>query len=288
MCNKFFFLIILLSLSLTMFASDFEWGIKYGAGVSQIHGSNLNYNLHYDFTKMDINNQIVDGGYFEVTSNKQKHGLSHNAGIFFTYPLTADRNELLFQPEILWQRYTYSYWFKDCYPVTNNYGLTWPIWGKVNGTVESRLDYVSVPLLIKMQQDKPEDTKDNHAIVSMFGYIGPSISYLFDNKTTNRKGIKTLDNAVETLIANTLTDADIHQYYEYTKALVSADKLIKIKYDLVFGFGWNIIDALKAGCGTDEWVIDFRFNLNVNPLGDSVTGNNFKLYNGLASIGYKF
>ncbi|MBM4399636.1 MAG: hypothetical protein FJ041_04830, partial [Candidatus Cloacimonetes bacterium] len=98
----------------------------------------------------------------------------------------------------------------------------------------------------------------------------------------------TLDNAVETLIANTLTDADTLRYYEYTKAPVSAENLVPIKYDLVFGFGWNIRDALKAGCGTDEWVIDFRFNLNVNPLGDSVTGNNFKLYNGLASIGYKF
>jgi hypothetical protein len=287
MLKKLFLTTVLLTLAFYVFSLDYEWGVKYSLGMSQIHGKDLNYTSHYDFESTLNDTLTFDAGYVEIRSNRQKHGLSQNAGVFFSFPLTSAETTLLFQPELLWQRYSYSYWFKDRYLDTNNFMIGGSLWDKVNGYAYSTIDYITVPMLFKMQQNNPPEVAANHAIVSMYGYFGPSVSFLIDNKVTLQKDVKTFDNNVQTLVEDSQNDADLTQYYTYDKTPSSAEELASMKYDLVFGFGWNLRDALKIGWGKDEWVLDFRFNLNINPIGDSVTNKNFKLYNGLVSLGYK-
>ena len=288
MIKKLFLLITLLAVLAALSAAKIEWGIKYGAGVSSIHGSDLNYNRHYEITETIYDTLSQGLGYLQARSNQQKPSFSQNFGLFATIPLTGDRNLLLLQPEILWQRYTYSYWYRDAHPESDDFVLQWMFPDQIDGFVDAKLDYVTVPVLFKLQQDSPEDEKENHAIVSMYGYFGPSFSFLLKDKLNYRGGILDFDQHVAEYMDGTTADPDTTRYYSAALTPASQENLIKTKYDLVFGFGWNLRDALKIGWGSDEWVIDARFNLNVNPLGDGNFGNNFKLYNALLSLGYKF
>lgn len=266
---------------------ELDWGVKYGAGISSIHGKNLNYSLHYDFQSILNDTLLTDAGYLKVKSNKQKPGFAQTAGLFFIFPLAQGENKLLFQPEINWQRYAYSYWFKGSEYKTDNFMLAWEFPGHVGGFVDNKLDYLNVPLLLKMQTNGTI-SPENEAINSAYAYMGPAVSVLVSNKTTFRGEISGLDNHVNTYVANSLADADTTQYYSVTKLSNAAEEPVSLKYDLVFGFGFNLQNVLKLGLGKDEWVLDTRFNLNLNPLGDFSKLNNYKLYSALVSVGYKF
>jgi len=278
MLNKLILIACILFTSFGLFSFTYEWGIKYGAGVSSIHGKDLDYHLQYNF----VNEDTEASSSLTLMSNKHKFGFAQNFGLFATFPLCSDVNTFLIQPEILWQRYSNYYWFKDVTPATDDLMLAGQFGGSVNGTVLSRMDYVTVPVLFKLQQGKPEDLKENRAIVSMFGYFGPSFSYLLDSNTYKKNDILDLDDQIQDFVDNPDND------YTYAEAETPLDNLIGLKYDLVLGFGWNLKDVIRAGCCKDEWVIDARFNLNLNALGDGDTDNNFKLYSALLSLGYKF
>ena len=291
MLRKLILVACILATGLLLFSVDLDWGVKYAAGWSSIHGKDVNYKLQYDVTNYvtDPSNNVIayDEGYMKVKSNQQKYGMSQAAGLFVTFPVAKGVHTLLFQPEINWQRYTYSYQFNHRIPDTNSFLLQAVYPYHVDGHIDATMDYINVPLLFKMQKDDPEDTKENQAITSMFGYIGPSVSYLINSKVSYQGDLKTLDSSIRNFTQNSLTDADTLGYFTYAKLPFGVDKISKLKYDIVFGFGWNLKNVLKLNCQKDEWVIDTRFNLNINKLGDVADGDNFKLYNILLTIGYK-
>jgi hypothetical protein len=271
------------------FLFSFDWGIKYGAGVSATYGKDAACNIQYDFTNVQNDTIFTDFGYLKLKSNHRMLGLAQNAGMFFAFTLAKGTNEFILQPEVNWQRYNYSNRFEKILPVSdNNLTLAGEFRDSLNGFVRSTLDYVNVPILFKLQQYRQPEDDENNSIVSSFGYIGPSVSFLFNNKVVNVDGIKDLDIQVRQFVDNSVTDADTTQYYTYSKPKNSVDKVLSVRYDVVFGFGWNLTNVFKLGCKKDDFVLDARFNLNLNELGDAELANNYKLLSGILSLGYKF
>ncbi len=279
-------LFLLLIITCTMLFS-FDWGIKYGAGLSENYGDNSAYNLLYNLTVVTNDTIFTNAGSLNHVANHRKSGLAHNAGLFFVLPLTGDVNEFQIQTEITWQRYNFSSKFERVYPMPSGGILAAAFPDFVNGSVCSTIDYVTVPFLFRMQQDKPAFQDTNEAIVGYFGYVGPSVSYMFNHEITNKDGIKELDDAIKKLVADSETDFVTNQNYTYTKYENSTDKIKKIKYDMVFGFGWNLQNVLKIGLKRDAFVLDARFNLNLNQIGDADINNSYKLISGIVSLGYK-
>jgi hypothetical protein len=276
MLRKVFLVAGLLALCLGLFAQGFEWGVKYGAGFSSVWGEDTVYDLNYKLTGDDATTNL------SIMSDKNTAGFAQNAGLFFTIPLVSDKNMLLLQPEILWQSYSYFYKYEDMVPTSSDPAVNTAFSNSQTGSVKACMDYVTVPVLLKLQQNYMDEGDENHAIVNMFGYAGPSVSYLISNYTTLKDDIKDMKEQLADYVGN----SDVYNSYSMVES--GPDQQVDLKYDLVLGFGWNFKNVLKAGFGKDEWVLDVRADINLNSLGDNDTGNDFKLYGVTLNIGYKF
>jgi len=288
MLNRLILIASLLVLMTGLFSAEPEWGIRYGAGISTIYGENMNYTLQYDFTRVLLNQQADRDLYLRVRSGQQRADFAQSAGLFFAIPIASEINTLFLQPELIWQNYSYRYRFREVSVESNDLSLSSIHPAPVDGYIKATMDYVTVPFLLKLQQGYPRLMDENRSIFTMYGYAGPSISFLISNDTEQMEGIDDLNTTIVNFSANSMTDADTTMYYTYARRKTAADEVVALKYGLVLGFGWNFTDVLKTGLGKDEWTLDVRFDIGLNPLGDTDYSKNFKLCGILGSIGYKF
>lgn len=265
-----------------LFALTYDWGIKYGAGLSSICGKDLRYNLHYDITAID--SLTSDFGYLDLNSNKARSGISQNCGLYFNTTLLKRVDSISMQAEVLWHRYEYSYNFKNKALTTNNIMLSTEFADTLRGSINQTIDYITVPVLIKLNQGLESDYPDKN-YNGAYVYFGPSFSIKLDNKTTEHKGIKALDDNVDAFILKSYNDANETQVLASNKRTSASEKVISQKIDFVFGMGFKLKDLFEMGFGKDEFFIDCRFDFGINPIGDAYNYKDIKLYSTILSLG---
>jgi hypothetical protein len=266
----------------------FDWGLKYGAGAGSTYGNEMNYKLRYDFSTLAYDHSTQQYGQYMIQSKHSSIGIVQNLGLYFTFPIHQAETNLLIQPELLWQHYSYQYSFDKAMPQISDSLLAGLFNHALTGNIATQLDYITIPVLFKLEQDITRDMQINTTRVGVFSYFGPSFSVLFNHKNTNNNGVADLDNAIQDFVSTSQNDADTLHAFTFKRISSASDRLVTFKYGFVIGLGWNLKDLMRWGIGKDEWVIDFRFDFNINELGDSMTKNDFKLYSAIASLGYKF
>jgi len=265
-----------------LFSFKYDWGIKYGAGLSSICGSDLRYNLHYDITA--ISTTTSDFGYLDINSNKAHNGISQNCGLYINSTLVKKTDSISLQSEILWQRYEYSYVFKNEALQTDNYTLATAFADTLKGSINQTIDYITVPVLLKLNQGLTSvyvDKNYNGAYI----YFGPSFSLLLKNKATEHDGIKALDDNVNAFVSDSYSDSNTDQVYASEKRTSASERIISQKVDFVFGLGVNLKDLFDMGVGKDEFFVDCRFDFGINPIGDATTYKDIKLFSTVLSLG---
>ncbi|PKN73880.1 MAG: hypothetical protein CVU50_01470 [Candidatus Cloacimonetes bacterium HGW-Cloacimonetes-3] len=280
--------VILLSLSLVaivgLFSVEYNWGVKYGVGLSSIYGSDAAYNLHYDIRSIGATETSV--GYLNLESDDADNGISHSFGAYFTSMLSKKQDSIWLQSELIWQRYNYTYKFQGRMLQTDNLMLANTFADTLNGKIKQTMDYITIPLLLKLKQDSHANVLDGH-FDGAYIYFGPSLSVLVNNKSEKHRGVKALEDDIADFVADSYNDADATQAYASSRQESAGDKVLFHKTDLVFGMGFNIKNIFNMGIGKDEFNIDFRFNTGMYPVGDASTNTEFKLYSAMLSIGVK-
>lgn len=258
-----------------LWAGDFNWGVKYGMGSSSLHGEEADYELHYDIARVGLN--PPDFGYLKVRSFETKGDLSYQAGAYCSVPLFRNHDSVSLQTELLWHRYAVSHEFKDAALNTNQIVLATAFEDTLRGRIDKTLDYVTVPILIRMNQELPPEKLDR-SYQGAFVYFGPSFSVLLNNDTAYQKGVKALEQKLE----DEYNDGVV---YTYRKVESGTDKLSALKADIVIGAGFAVKDIFKMGLCKDEFVFDVRFTASLNDLGDTPFRNSFNLRSIMLSIG---
>ncbi len=280
--------VILLSLSLVaivgLFSLDYDWGVKYGVGLSSISGSDAAYNLHYDIRS--IGAAETSFGYLNLESDEADNGISHSFGAYITSMLTKKQDSIWLQSELIWQRYNYSYNFEGRELQTDNLVLANAFADTLNGKIKQTMDYITIPVLFKLKQDSHANTVDGH-YDGAYIYFGPSLSVLINNSSEKYRGVKALEDDIADFVAASYNDADSTHRYASSRKESGGDKVLFHKTDLVFGMGFNIKNIFNMGIGKDEFNIDFRFNTGMYPVGDASSKTEFKLYSAMLSLGVK-
>ena len=284
MPKKAFLLVVFLTVIIGLFSRVYDWGVKYGMGSSSISGDDKEYNLHYDFDKIETS--ISSLGYLDLDSDKAKSGISQNFGAYISTMLTKKTDSVWLQSELLVQRYNFSYQFKGKTLNTNSLILHTAFGDTLNGSIKQTLDYITVPVLIKLKQEISADATGAH-YGGAYIYFGPSVSMLINNQTDKFKGIKALDDDVAEFVAMSYSDSNPSQAYVSTQKESASDKVLMHKTDFVFGLGFCLNDIFNMGVGKDEFVIDCRFDTGLFPIGDAATKTKFKLYSIILSLGVK-
>ena len=152
--------------------------------------------------------------------------------------------------------------------------------GTVSGRIEHRIDYLSLPILISLNQELPEAQKEK-SYQGAFAYIGPSFSYKLDQSHSAFGGISGLEHLAASISAANATEP----YHSSEKLLNGTDELSSFKTDLVIGAGFALKDILGFGLGKDVFDFDFRFTVGLNELGDSSYRNAITLRSIMFSVG---
>ncbi len=270
----------------------FNWGMKYGAGVGSIWGNELNYKLRYEFYIQDSDQSLHPMGRYTNTSKHGSIGTSQNLGLFFSFPMHQAATTILLQPEILWQRYSYSYSFDNQYPDFIEYNSDSIVVSLFNhsltGYVDTQLDYVTVPILLMLQQNISRYTEKRTKKFSVFSYVGPSFSFLMNHKNNRSPRLDDLEDDMNQLVLDSQNDTDNYHSFIYKKISTATDDMLNLKYGFIVGFGWKLNDLYQWDIGKNEWSLDFRFDFNINDLSDTMTNSDFQLYSSTVSLGYRF
>lgn len=269
---------------IALFSIEIDWGVKYGAGYSSIIGKDLRYNLHYDFTVIDT--ATTNLGYLKLSSERSRYGVSNSGGLYLNTMLIKNIDSIWLQSELLWQRYKYAYNFQGNCLSTNSLLLSTQFADTLNGSINQTLDYITVPVLIKLKQGLSEDNKDDH-YQGAFIYFGPSFSMLLSNNSTKHRGIEALDDDIAEFVDISYHDSNSAQVYSSKKYSSASDEVLTYKASYIVGFGFNLKDIFNFGFGKDEFVIDCRFDIGAHPIGNATNSKNFKLYSTILSIGCK-
>jgi hypothetical protein len=288
MINRVFCLSFLILFICSVSALTFDWGMKYGAGIGSVYGNELNYKLQYDFSTLTYDHSSSPLGHYINLSKHGSIGISQNLGFFFRFPIHQAVTNIYLQPELLWQHYNYRYEFDKSLPQISDSLLAGLFNHALSGEVETQIDYLTIPVLLMLHQNITRDMETNKTHIGVFSYFGPSFSVLINNKNTHNNGVADLDNSINDMISTSQNDADTLHSFTYKKISSATDELVAIKYGFVVGLGWNLKDLFLWGFGKDEWVLDIRFDFNINELGNSMTQKDFKLYSSIVSLGYKF
>jgi hypothetical protein len=288
MINRIICLSFLILFLYSLSAVTFDWGLKYGAGVGSTYGEEQNYKLQYRFSSVAYDGSSSPLGTYVIQSKHSSIGLAQNMGLYFTFPIHEDVTNFKIQTEILWQHYDFHYSFDKENPQISDSLLAGLFNHSLTGDIETQIDYITIPVLFMLHQDITRDLQINRTRAGFFSYAGPSISFLVNHKNILNNGVEFLDDSINDFVATSQTDSDTLQSFRASKISSTTDDLVTLKYGFVIGLGWNLKELFQWGIGKDEWLIDFRFDFNINELGNSMTKNDFKLYSAICSIGYKF
>ncbi|HQQ68067.1 MAG TPA: hypothetical protein PLX77_04490, partial [Candidatus Cloacimonadota bacterium] len=245
-----------------LWSLDLAWGIKYGIGSSTLHGNDRDYEINYD---SECYPSHTDYGRLTVRSQKAKDGFSQNAGLYASTKLLKKTDSLGLRAELLWHRHVFNAQFNDAPISTGSVYLTENYAGNVSGRVEHTADYLSLPILISLNQELTEE-QINKSFQGANVYLGPSFSFLMDQSRSSFGGVHALETALETPYT---VPGSIVTYYENQRVSNGTDELQSLKTDFVLGAGFTLKDIFGFGLGKDVFDFDFRFNLGLNELGDS-------------------
>mgnify|MGYP000861576780 CR=1 FL=1 len=267
-------------------ALDFTWGLKYGAGVSSAFGDDSRYSIHYNLNTIDNVSGTSHFGYLALDSRKASSGFSQSFGPYLETQVAKKVDSVWLLSELQWHRYNYSYVFSGSALSTDNLLLSTTFADTLEGQIDQTVDYITIPLLIKLKQESIASATSEH-YDGAYIYFGPSFSVLLSNKSSRQKGINALDANIADFVANSYTDADPTKVYSSSKTESASDKLLPHKIDFVVGAGFNLKNIFNLGIGKDEFFLDFRANTGLYSLGDAPTRTEFRLYSLLFSLGVK-
>lgn len=265
-----------------LWSVDYDWGIKYGAGTSSINGADRSYLLHYNISTTGVVNSEI--GYLSLESKNAIPGLSQSLGSYASFMLAKKTNSVWLHAELLWQRYNFTYNFDGTPLRTNSLLLATEFADSLQGSINQTLDYITIPALIKLRQELPEEISDKH-FGGAYVYFGPSVSLLVNKQSEKEKGIKALDDDVSDFVADSYFDANPAQVYASSKNDSASDKLLFHKTDFVFGLGFGLNNIFNVGVGKDEFIFDCRFSFGLYPIGNASSKKEFHLNSVLFSVG---
>lgn len=246
----------------SLWSLDLAWGIKYGIGSSTMHGNDRDYEIRYD---SEYYADHSDDGSLIVRSQEVKDGFSQNAGLYASTKLLKKTDSLGLRAELLWHRHVFNAQFKDALISTSSVYLTENYAGNVSGRVEHTADYLSLPILISLNQELTEEQL-HKSFQGANLYLGPSFSFLIDQSRNTFGGVHAMETELETQYT---VPGTIVTYYKNERVPNGTDDLQSLKTDFVIGAGFTLQDIFGFGLGKDVFDFDFRFNLGLNELGDS-------------------
>jgi len=255
-------------------AETFEWGIRYMGGISSAFGEDDSHTLRYE-----IENAGVHLAYLETESNTADLTYAQGAGFYFMQCISKEKDSLWFQPELLWQRYGVRYEFEQAPLVGDNPAVLANFAPTINGHIDYTSDYISVPLLLRLKQELPEEQKQNQ-YQGAYIYFGPAYSYLLQQNKRIRSGVKLLDEDIAAFVS---TNPGSHAELQES----GMDKIVTHQLRLVVGTGIQLKDVFKLGLYKDTFNIDLRADMNMFKVGDAGQSKDFKLYSAMLSLGYK-
>ncbi len=253
-------------------AQTFEWGVKYQGGVSKLMGDDDNYVLRFDLDKSG-----VDFGYLQAESDPVSMEYAQGAGLYMMKRLSKKVDSLWLQGEILWQRYAFSYDFKDG-ALDTDHPSAFPDISQ--GSIYHSADYISFPLLFKMRQEMPKGL-GNDQFQGAYLYFGPALSFLIEQNYDNKGGVHELEQNLQGYL-------DDNPGLRAVRSDYGADVLLVRKFDIVVGTGFQLKDVFKLGLGSDTFSIDLRGDISMVNQGKAEAGKDFRLICGLLSLSYKF
>jgi len=292
---------LLVIIASTVYGEIVDWGIHsgfvYSSNIGKDDTYNLNYNVYQNFSMIDttnqsnnlINDEILVGDYL-LESERINLKPTMSAGAFLSYKISEGRNTFIIQPEINWMRYSLEFKFNDDYAQINNYfGETsyeladsttyvhnfdgsniMSTSNNIRNNVETTIDFIKVPLLIKLQREFGDSNAG-------FIYAGPSFGFKI---LDNTKILNDLKN-----IFDSYSDQDTLITYTSEKILNSIDEMNSMQFDAVFGFGWKFSKFFGANLGKDFVTFDLRHIINFN---DLTVNDKLKFYSFNFLLGYHF
>jgi len=258
----------------TLNAQTFEWGIRYMGGVSSALGKNDSQILDYNLD--DSGAHLAS---LSVESDAADLAFAQGAGFYFMKRIAKGKDSLWLQPELLWQRYGLSYEFDSATLQSDNPAIAASFAPTIDGRVDHTIDYFSVPLLIKLRQEMPEDRKDEQ-FQGAYLYFGPAYSYLLEHTQTYKSGVKDLADDIDALLA-------LNPGYNTVQSESGPDKLVTHQFNLVVGTGFQLKDVFRLGLYKDTFSIDLRADINMFKAGDAAERKDFRLFSAMLSLGYR-
>ena len=289
-----------------------DWGIDFGSTFSKNIGENDVYRINYkvyqnlsfiDTTSPDstvISDEILIGEYL-LTSDVIEIKPSFSFGVFLCYKLSEGRNSFIFQPEVHWTRNTYEFNFRDYVPLISSYNdsIQYQLYDETfynhlfDGStmmeyadnfrfnkVSTTVDYIKIPLLLKLQREFFTEDKINFVMNSGFLYVGPSFNLKIIDNTD-------LSDVLENYFDN-YDDLDSLTSYSSSKVSSSVDKIKSLQFDLVFGIGWKFNNVLGIGVGKDSFSIELRTSINLHNISNAKENYDLKFYSFGILLGYYF
>lgn len=286
MCKKAVLLSMFIVAVIGIYALEYNWGLKYGAGVSSAFGDDSRYTLHYNFMSIDNANVSSHLGYLNMDSRKAANGFSQSLGPYAEIQVAKKLDSVWLLTELQWHRYNYSYVFSGDAFNTDNLLLASAFADTLEGSIDQTLDYLTLPLLVKLKQESIASANSEH-YDGAYIYFGPALSVLINNHSSSRKGIKALDANVADFVSASYTDSDPSAVYASSKSKSASDKVLAHKIDFVLGAGFNLKNLFNFGIGKDEIFLDFRANTGLYPIGNADSRTDFRVYSLLFTLGVK-
>jgi hypothetical protein len=277
--------VICIVLSVTvagLWSLDLSWGIKYGLGSSNLNGEDRTYELGYDIQNVGVVNAPL--GYLTLNSLRSESGTAQSLGLYGSVHLVKETDSVRLQTELLWERFRYEYLFEGSALSTNSLLLATQFADTLQGSIRKTVDYLSLPLLIRLQQELTEEQQGGE-YQGAYIYLGPSIGILVSNSSGSRGGIKALESNIDSFVLASQTDADAGQSYVSERRESGSDQLLSYKTDLVMGLGFGLKDIFQLGLGKDSFVFDLRYTAGLHDLGKAPIRKAFRMRSIVVSIG---
>jgi len=255
-------------------AESFEWGIRYMGGISSTFGKDDNHTLRYE-----IDDSGAHLAYLEAESQSATPAYAQGAGFYFMKRISKGKDSLWLQPELLWQRYGLRHEYDQAALDSDNLAVLAGFAPTLDGRIDHTVDFISVPLLVKLRQEIPEDRRDEQ-FQGAYIYFGPAYSYLLQQTRKSKSGVKQLDEDISAYVA-------ANPGYSYETIESGMDKLVTHQFSTVIGTGFQIKDVFRLGLYKDTFSIDLRADMSMFTIGDAGQSKDFRLYSAMLSLGYR-
>ena len=265
-----------------LWSIELNWGIKYGLGSSKLTGDDRGYELGYNLESVGAVNAPL--GYLTLNSRKIESGSAQNLGLFGSINLVKKTDSVGLQAELLWERFRYEHIFEGRMLSTNNILLATEFADTLEGSIQRTVDYVTLPILLRLQQELTEEQKGGQ-YQGAYVYLGPSFGITLSNATSSKGGIKALETDIDEFVLASQTDADVANSYVSKRRKSGSDKLLAYKTDLVMGLGFGLKDIFQLGLGKDGFVFDLRYTAGLHDLGKANLRKAFRMRSIVVSVG---